>query len=232
MAEFKSEHPAPRARPSQNNNSNNTYMAGADIADESASKCAQHGVTPRRRHQPSSQWSSTMQVDKQQFQILNALDAILNGNRQSELPQLIEAAGADKIINADLMNLARKLKRSAVVNFLATLITHNSAKPEQAPLILDAYQSIASSKLQAALLALPSANVVRLTVTSIIERRQQTTLLLTGSSMTSPATSDMASGNDATVAPDPVESAQSPATSPLATKSARPSSRGPSCHGA
>ena len=95
-----------------------------------------------------------MQVDKQQFQILNALDAILNVNRQSELPQLIEAAGADKIINADLMNLARKLKRSAVVNFLATLITHNSAKPEQAPLILDAYQSIASSKLQAALLAL------------------------------------------------------------------------------
>ena len=160
-----------------------------------------------------------MQVDKQQFQILNALDAILNGNRQSELPQLIEAAGADKIINADLMNLARKLKRSAVVNFLATLITHNSAKPEQAPLILDAYQSIASSKLQAALLALPSANVVRLTVTSIIERRQQTNLLLTGSSMTSPATSDMASGNDATVAPDPVESAQSPATSPLAKAS-------------
>ena len=47
-----------------------------------------------------------MQVDKQQFQILNALDGVLNGNRQSELPQLIEAAGADKIINIDLMNLA------------------------------------------------------------------------------------------------------------------------------
>ena len=145
-----------------------------------------------------------MQVDKQQFQILNALDGVLNGNRQSELPQLIEAAGADKIINIDLMNLARKLKRSAVVNFLATLITHNSPKPEQAPLILDAYQSIASSTLQAALLALASSNVVRLTVASIIERRQQTNLLL---------------GNTPGTRQAAVETPASPSTSPLAKAS-------------
>jgi hypothetical protein len=155
-----------------------------------------------------------MQVDKQQFQILNALDAILNGNRQSELPQLIEAAGADKIINTDLMNLARKLKRSVVVNFLATLITHNSAKPEQAPLILDAYQSIAGSQLQGALAALPSANVVRLSVRCIIERRQETNLLLGGanaalsnSTATVPTSAEPAASPAATPAPSPLSKA-------------------------
>ncbi len=155
-----------------------------------------------------------MQVDKQQFQILNALDAILNGNRQSELPQLIEAAGADKIINTDLMNLARKLKRSVVVNFLATLITHNSAKPEQAPLILDAYQSIAGSQLQGALAALASANVVRLSVRCIIERRQETNLLLGGanaavsnSTATVPTSAEPAASPAATPAPSPLSKA-------------------------
>ena len=155
-----------------------------------------------------------MQVDKQQFPILNALDAILNGNRQSELPQLIEAAGADKIINTDLMNLARKLKRSVVVNFLATLITHNSAKPEQAPLILDAYQSIAGSQLQGALAALPSANVVRLSVRCIIERRQETNLLLGGanaavsnSTATVPTSAEPAASPAATPAPSPLSKA-------------------------
>jgi len=141
-----------------------------------------------------------MQVDKQQFQILNALDAVLNGNRQSELPQLIEAAGAEKIVNTDLMNLARKLKRSAVVNFLATLITHNSPTPAQAPLILEAYQSIASARLQPAILALPAANVIRLTVANIIERRQQTNILL---------------GNTPTTVTTAVEACPSPSTSSL-----------------
>ena len=152
-----------------------------------------------------------MRVNKQQFEILNALDAILNGNRQSELPQLIEASGADKVINADLMNLARKLKRSAVVNFLATLITHNSPEPEQAPLILGAYQSIASTKLLSSIATMQSANVVRLAVICIIERRQQTNLLLGGS--------DTAAGSSTSTELTPVEPAASLTPSPL-TKAA------------
>ena len=112
-----------------------------------------------------------MQVDKQLFQILNALDTILNHNRQHELPQLFQAAGIDKIINVELMNLARKLKRNVVVNFVATLITHNSENPASAPLILDAYQSVASGKMHASIADLPASNVIRKTIASITERK-------------------------------------------------------------
>jgi hypothetical protein len=111
----------------------------------------------------------TMRVKPKTFEDLKALNAAIASKEDANIEAAAEKIGLEGLLNPDLMHLARGSHAHPAVLLIATLTMQNGKRPERAYLLLHAYQSILSKKLQAEIAPLGAGHIVIQTINALIE---------------------------------------------------------------